>query len=188
MLKNNRNLMNSKRVASTIVLKYSPNLHGKQIQITGVQKALFPDKVIDKEIDLTLMNSMTFVRDKNYWEIEINNLTQKYNQRLIPFLTYSQFKSGQILPKNARLKFFPLHSIKPPYVVKWQITNTGDEARRENCLRGNKFESGEIERFGICSGKKEITSYKGTHYVQCFIIKNGTSCEGVSLPFVVRVQ
>lgn len=102
--------------------------------------------------------------------------------------TYSQFKSGQILPKKAHLKFFPLHSIKPPYVVKWQITNTGDEARRENCLRGNKFESGEIERFGICSGKKEITSYKGTHYVQCFIIKNGTSCEGVSLPFVVRVQ
>lgn len=102
--------------------------------------------------------------------------------------TYSQFKSGQILPKKAHLKFFPLHSIKPPYVVKWQITNTGDEARRENCLRGNEFESGEIERFGICSGKKEITSYKGTHYVQCFIIKNGTSCEGVSLPFVVRVQ
>ena len=136
---------NLKRVASTIVLKYSPNLHGKQIQITGVQKALFPDKVIDKEIDLTLMNSMTFVGDKNYWEIEINNLTQKYNQRLIPFLedykngiaNISVFaigpipllvKLGQLLSNKQEVDVYQL---KKAPVSTWEWEDTNDDTEYE---------------------------------------------------------
>lgn len=101
--------------------------------------------------------------------------------------TYTSFKSGTTLPKEVGLQFFPIHSISSPFKVKWQITNTGTEAYNANCLRGNKFEDGELNRHGILCGKKECTSYTGVHYVQCFIIKNGNQCVGVSEPFVVKI-
>ena len=102
--------------------------------------------------------------------------------------TFHQFLSGTVLSKGVDLKFTPLHSIKPPYKVKWQITNTGKEARDANCLRGQRFEDGDIMFNGIMNSKIEATAYVGTHYVQCFIIKNGNQCVGVSEPFVVEIQ
>lgn len=102
--------------------------------------------------------------------------------------TFKQITSGTVLPKEANLIFTPIHGIKPPYKVKWQITNTGEEARNANCLRGKVFEEGDIAFNGILNGKEETTSYKGTHYVQCFIIKNGNQCVGVSEPFVVKIS
>lgn len=102
--------------------------------------------------------------------------------------SFQQFRSGDILPKNLNLQFFPSHDIKPPYKVKWQITNTGTEAKLSHCLRGDKFETGEIEKFGILVGKSEYTCYSGIHYIQCFILKNGNECVGVSKPFIVHVQ
>ncbi len=102
--------------------------------------------------------------------------------------TYVPFKSGTILPKKVDLQFFPIHCIPTPYKVKWQITNTGHEAYIKGCLRGNLFENGELYKLGIYSGKKECTAYAGTHYVQCFIIKNGNQCVGMSEPFVVKVS
>lgn len=101
--------------------------------------------------------------------------------------TFTPFKSGTTLPKEVDLQFFPIHSTHTPYKVKWQITNTGYEAYSRGCLRGNEFENGELYKLGICSGKKERTAYTGTHYVQCFIIKNGNQCVGMSEPFVVKV-
>lgn len=102
--------------------------------------------------------------------------------------SFSSFTSGQILPKGVDLQFFPVHSIPQPYNVRWQITNTGEEAEKADCLRGNKFEYSEIARNGIFCGKKEATAYSGKHYVQCFIIKNGNQCVAMSEPFVVRIR
>lgn len=102
--------------------------------------------------------------------------------------SYTTIESNTLLPKHADLQFFPLHSIPMPYKVKWQITNTGAEAQSANCLRGDMFENGDLTRLGLLSGKKECTAYSGVHYVQCFIIKNGNQCVGVSEPFVVRIQ
>lgn len=102
---------------------------------------------------------------------------------------YKTFASGMPLPKGVDLQFFPIHSIKPPYSVKWQITNTGEDARRAGCLRGAEFENSQLSGYGgQITGKKETTAYKGTHYVQCFIIQHGNQCVGVSEPFVVKVQ
>lgn len=102
---------------------------------------------------------------------------------------YEVFASGMPLPKGVDLQFFPIHSINPPYSVKWQITNTGEDARRAGCLRGAEFENSQLRGCGgQTTGKKETTAYSGTHYVQCFIIQNGNQCVGVSEPFVVKVQ
>lgn len=102
--------------------------------------------------------------------------------------SYQDFISGTVLPKEAKLQFYPIHGSHPPYTVKWQITNTGDEARAANGLRGDRFENAELNRGGILCGKKEETSYSGTHYIQCFIIKNGNQCVAYSNPFVVKIK
>ena len=102
--------------------------------------------------------------------------------------SYKDFNSGTALPKDAQLQFYPIHGLQQPYTVKWQITNTGEEARAANGLRGDKFENAELTRGGVLCGKQEETSYSGTHYIQCFIIKNGNECKAYSKPFIVKIR
>jgi hypothetical protein len=98
-------------------------------------------------------------------------------------INYREFRSGETLRKRADLRFYPLHNKAYQYTVYWQITNTGTEASRVvGGLRGN-FERSDIEK----GGKKEGTEYAGEHYIQCFIVRNGTDCFAVSKPFVVRI-
>ncbi len=78
--------------------------------------------------------------------------------------------NGVPLKKNVKLHFKALTGVKEPYFVKWQITNTGDEARNAGDLRGEFIDSNEGR-----NGRRETTRYTGTHSVQCFVIK-GNSC------------
>lgn len=102
--------------------------------------------------------------------------------------SYQDIMSGTLLPKQSKLQFFPIHSIPSPYKVKWQITNTGNEARAAGSLRGDKFEDAELTKAGVLCGKEEETSYMGTHYIQCFVIRNGNQCIGMSKPFIVKIM
>ena len=90
--------------------------------------------------------------------------------------------NGAPLEKDCSLHFQTITGIKPPYTVKWQIVNTGYEARTAGCLRGNFEDSDE----GF-NGKRESTSYAGSHSVQCFIIKRGI-CVAKSKEFIVNIR
>ena len=90
--------------------------------------------------------------------------------------------NGEALDKKCTLHFRALTNVKRPFTVKWQITNTGAEAQTANCLRGNFEDSDD----GII-GKKEVTSYKGSHSVQCYIIKNGI-CVAKSKDFIINIK
>lgn len=87
------------------------------------------------------------------------------------------------IPKNHNLKFFANTNVPPPFEVSWQIVNTGEEARHANQLRGD-FYPGEgndgLER-------KESTKYKGKHWIECFIIKDG-KCVAKSGEFMVNIK
>jgi len=80
-----------------------------------------------------------------------------------------EYKSnGRALIKNICLKFYiKKTNIKIPYEVKWRVVNTGEEARIAEDLRG-KIEDGRSDKTKI-----EHTKYKGTHYMDCFAIKDG---------------
>ena len=69
------------------------------------------------------------------------------------------------------------------YDIHWQITNTGFEARNNECLRGDFFES---ELFEGKKVRTETTSYIGKHFVEAYIVKNNI-CYGKSDPFVVNI-
>lgn len=97
------------------------------------------------------------------------------------------FSSGQInsyasVPKKSSVEFNARFSIRPPYDVYWQVTNTGDEAGAD--LRGG-FDRGTDTAFG--SMKTESTRYKGKHSVQCFVVKDGV-CVGRSGLFIVNIE
>lgn len=110
-------------------------------------------------------------------KLETVFLPTSYNFKLgakISSLQNGSFKeeyksNGRSLPKNMWLKFYIKNSnIPEPYLLKWRVVNTGKEAREANGLRGS------IEEDKGFKTKKERTLYKGTHYVDCYAIKNGS--------------
>lgn len=76
--------------------------------------------------------------------------------------------ASQLLRKQRKLEFIISSCTAPsPYSVKWKIKNTGDEAQRIDDLRGEI-----LDDLGNQT-RKENTKYEGSHYVECYIIKNG---------------
>ena len=101
------------------------------------------------------------------------------NGRLYPYKN-----NGDPIPKKSGIDFSLLVSPKllnGGYSVKWQIVNTGDEARMVNNLRGG-FET-EVNS----TKRHEGAEYKGTHYVQAYLLKHG-NCIAMSKEFVVNIQ
>lgn len=90
--------------------------------------------------------------------------------------------NGEPLEKGCHLKFRAYTGVRSPYKVKWQVTNTGNEAIKAGCLRGY-FEDSDIG----ANGKREMTQYTGSHSIQCFIIKKGI-CVAKSKDFIVNIK
>lgn len=88
------------------------------------------------------------------------------------------------LPKHYSLRFEARTDIHRPFKVYWQVVNTGEEAATDNCLRGG-FYQGLAERGDLV--RKEGTLYKGTHWIECFIVKND-ECVARSGEFIVNIK
>lgn len=73
------------------------------------------------------------------------------------------------VPKDVWLKFILVTDVPYPYEIQWQVVNTGDEALHAGQLRGDFSLEGTPNN----PVNWESTSYKGTHWVEAFIIKNG---------------
>src|SRR3989339_199158 len=111
-------------------------------------------------------------RKQPKWSVNIEgraNITASY---ICKGFRPQQFQSdGDPLPKKCSLQFKADTNVSWPYEVYWQVVNTGDEAELANSLRGD-FYDGEYERAGRFV-RKESTLYKGKHWVECFVVKDG---------------
>jgi Second Messenger Oligonucleotide or Dinucleotide Synthetase domain/Adenylyl/Guanylyl and SMODS C-terminal sensor domain len=91
--------------------------------------------------------------------------------RVLPqqgFRHWSLPKRGNRVPKGRRLRFeIVANEVPKPYRVYWKIKNYGVEAERANQLRGEIVDDGGLER------REESTAYRGNHYVECYIVKDG---------------
>ena len=69
---------------------------------------------------------------------------------------------------NKRLDFM-VDKINVPgeYIIKWKVLNQGAEAERKDCIRGQIFRDDGFRK------RKETTTFKGEHIVECFAIQNG---------------
>ncbi len=85
---------------------------------------------------------------------------------------------GRGLLKNLCIKFIAKTNIKCPYETFWQVVNTGQEAAEKGQLRGG-FDTGQNIHW-------ESTEYKGRHWIECFIVKEGL-CVARSGKFYVKI-
>jgi hypothetical protein len=84
------------------------------------------------------------------------------------FRDFSLRQKGYPLRKGADLEFrITSCTVPEPFSVKWKVKNTGEDAARVGQLRG------EINEDNGRFVRPEKTRYWGTHYVQCYVIKDG---------------
>jgi hypothetical protein len=104
----------------------------------------------------------------------------KCGGRWNPFASYSC-----PLPKNCDLLFKAKTNVPTPFEVYWQVVNTGEQAQSANHLRGEIMRAKTAGVGGL--SQKEATRYSGMHWIECFIIRDGT-CEARSGEFVVNIE
>lgn len=73
------------------------------------------------------------------------------------------------LYSNKKLKFWvrELSVKQEPFRIYWKVLNRGDEAEKQNCIRG------QIVLDGGWRVKEEHTNFRGDHVVECYCVKNG---------------
>ncbi len=87
----------------------------------------------------------------------------KYSHKNIGALT------DRPIGKKTHIQFRVSTNVPGTFDVKWQVVNSGQEAASVNELRGD-FIDGEKNAPTI---RWESTSFRGTHWVEAFIIRNG---------------
>lgn len=88
------------------------------------------------------------------------------------------------VPRNVWLRFEAKTNVPEPYEVRWQVVNTGQDALAAGGLRGDEFEHSNGATKHI---RWETTEYRGTHWIEAFIVRNGV-CVARSQPFRVRIR
>lgn len=122
-----------------------------------------------KAINESYRNTEEFI--ESYYPIDI-----RYDLKIDCDIKQSGFREGSLrdylfkkikLMPNKSLRFYIERiDVPPPYKVKWKVTNRGEQAIRRDCLRGQIIDDqGSQER-------KESTNFKGSHFVECYIIKD----------------
>ncbi len=80
--------------------------------------------------------------------------------------TYDLAKRGNRVAKNRTIAFsLPACTVPAPYDIYWKVKNYGAEAERADCLRGQITRGTDYQ--------SEPTAYRGNHYVEVYIVKNG---------------
>lgn len=121
------------------------------------------------------------------------SLTAKYGNSEHGSTWYSFQSNCKPLSKHLYLRFQGNTTVPKPFQVHWQVVNTGSEAINSGSLRGEIIAAGSTGAGGLQSTtapdplRRERTLYKGTHWVECFIVKDGC-CVARSGPFIVKVK
>ncbi len=93
------------------------------------------------------------------------------------------FRDGELsrighVDRGRILEFSVANCTAPkPYLVYWKIKNTGQEAASTKCLRGD---------IHCVPTRNESTLYRGQHWVECYIVKDGTCVARLKYPVRIR--
>jgi hypothetical protein len=97
------------------------------------------------------------------------------------FRHYALRSQGNTVAKQRTIRFtIERCNVPKPYKVYWKVKNHGEEAIRADCIRGQIVEDPGLER------KDEPTAYRGDHYVECYIVKNGVCVAMDRQPVIIR--
>ena len=141
----------------------------------GVEKALVPYKV---QAILSAPQRQKLPSYPRGYRVIIGATIEK------PDGTKYRYKSDDApIDKDCSIVFTAGFSgVQKPFKLKWQVVNTGYQARSVNGLRGEFSEEGvnEIKH-------RESTLYTGSHAIQCFVFKKGY-CVAQSKIFIVNIK
>ena len=141
----------------------------------GVEKALVPYKV---QAILSAPQRQKLPSYPRGYRVIIGATIEK------PDGTKYRYKSDDApIDKDCSIVFTAGFSgVQKPFKLKWQVVNTGYQARSVNGLRGEFSEEGvnEIKH-------RESTLYTGSHAIQCFVFKKGR-CVAQSKIFIVNIK
>jgi hypothetical protein len=173
----------------------------KTLEFSEALKPFMGDKVINRVSDLMGFDSQELTKSRSkslqlgdfshaaspMWAMEIMGSVDIVGHAKIinktPTTTQVKdvsFGSGMPVGKGLRLNFqAKVSNVQGPYKIYWQIVNTGQEALKQNGLRGGFYEDEGHKR-------SEWTSYKGVHWIQCFVVKEET-CVAISKKFLVNI-
>ncbi|MFN8258139.1 MAG: nucleotidyltransferase [Bacteroidales bacterium] len=143
------------------------------------------EKVISESsiLPASILASLLYVshREEPSWSMKLTNYVEIHG-RYRDNGAWNSITNQVIVPKNCDIFFNAITNVKKPFDVYWQIVNTGEEALHN--LRGNIFKAFTLGAGGL--KHKESTLYKGTHWAECFIIKNN-ECVARSKEFFVNI-
>lgn len=88
------------------------------------------------------------------------------------------------IPRGVWIKFTATTDAPIPHKIEWQIVNTGAEAMSAGQPRG-EFDSSED---GVPNVRWEKTAFRGTHWVEAFIVNSSGVCIGRSDKVLVKVR
>lgn len=112
------------------------------------------------------------------YDIELDCWVIK-NGKKIDLLS-SFLKKKQPLIPGYKLEFFvKAKNIPQPYQIFWKIKNCGEEAKRRDMVRGEILRTNKPTQ-------EERTLFKGDHYVECYIIKNGVCVARRKIPVPIK--
>jgi hypothetical protein len=93
--------------------------------------------------------------------------TTGHNSRRHGFREFELAKMGNRVGKHRELVFKANTTVPAPYTIYWKVRNGGEEACNSHQLRG------EIRKDEGQNKRREPTLFKGTHYVECYVVKEG---------------
>lgn len=120
-------------------------------------------------INANYKNTEEFI--ESYYPVDIQydlkiDCEIKQNGYRIGLLREYLFKKIRLMPNKSLRFFIEKNDVPAPFDVKWKVTNRGEQAIKRDCIRGNIIDDqGSFER-------KERTNFKGSHFVECYIIKS----------------
>lgn len=96
-----------------------------------------------------------------------------------PFSLRKFAASAKVLPPRKQLDFTIVESDVPePFDVRWKVLNRGPAAEKRNEIRG------QIVPPNRGRDRHEVTSFRGHHHVECYILRNGVvvARDGITVP------
>ncbi|MGW4533764.1 SMODS domain-containing nucleotidyltransferase [Nocardia sp. NPDC004340] len=102
-------------------------------------------------------------------------------ERMPGFRAYELRKHGNtVAPGRTILFTLDKVNVPEPFSVYWKVRNTGEEAIANNCVRG------QVVKDNGRRSMSEPTKYRGQHYVECYIVKDGVCVAVDRHPVVIR--
>ncbi|MGG1940426.1 cyclic GMP-AMP synthase DncV-like nucleotidyltransferase [Paenibacillus polymyxa] len=112
------------------------------------------------------------------YKLELDCVVSKDDKK-VGWLHIMMQQRQLLLPGNV-LNFRAKSDIPEPYQVYWKVKNRGEYAKQNDCIRGEIVQTDSLYHV-------EPTSFKGDHYVECYIIKSGECVARARIDVPIRV-